>query len=266
MKDLTIYIPTHSRAGSALPTQTYLPDGVKWHYVVSNEKQRKEYAANGIHNVINCRKKGIARVREWILHNSATRYCYMIDDDLHFAYRTDQWNEEKKYFKLAKMTKEKFKDMLRDTREYLKNYVHVGVCHRVVNAGAPINTLEESTNKRLMNIYAYDTKILLKTDVKFGRVPVMEDFDLTLQLLRAGYPNVVMNNYVWTQSASNNKGGCSDYRTLEVQKKAAEKLHKLHPEFTTLVERDTKTWKAGMCEKRTDVVCYWEKAYASSQK
>jgi hypothetical protein len=119
-----------------------------------------------------------------------------------------------------------------------------------------------------MNMYAYDTQILRELKIELGRLPVMEDFDLTLQLLRRGRLNRVSHRYCWNQRGSGNVGGCSDYRTAEMQATAARRLAELHAPFVMLKAKKSKdtseSWK-GMKE-RTDVNIQWREAYESSGK
>jgi len=115
----------------------------------------------------------------------------------------------------------------------------------------------------MFNAYMYDVAQLRSLGVIMGRLRVMEDFDLTIQLLRMGKPNAVIYQYCWNQSGSNADGGCSQYRTLEMQAQAAHQLAKLHSGFVKVTEKQSKNWK-GMVT-RTDVIVYWKKAYESSQ-
>jgi hypothetical protein len=117
----------------------------------------------------------------------------------------------------------------------------------------------------MMNAYAYDTQALKELDIKLGRLPVMEDFDLTLQLLRKGYPNRVSYQYVWNQRGSGAEGGCSSYRTAELQEKAALQLREYHPGFVTLVTKSAGTVWEDMGE-RADVNIQWQKAYEEGQR
>jgi hypothetical protein len=90
----------------------------------------------------------------------------------------------------------------------------------------------------------------------------MEDFDIQLQLLRKGMPSISINTMVQNQRGSGLEGGCSTYRTVEIQEEAARTLQSYHPEFVSVVQKQTKSaWGGGV---RTDVVIQWRKAYESS--
>ena len=115
---------------------------------------------------------------------------------------------------------------------------------------------------RLLRMLAYHVPTYKALKVKFDRIQFMEDFDVTLQLLRAGKPNRLLHAWCHDQVTSNAPGGCSTYRTLAKQGVAAHSLKKLHPEFVRVVEKTTKTAWGGAT--RTDVQIAWKKAYKSS--
>lgn len=217
---------------------------------------------------------GIAATREWILTTMAPKFrarrVLMVDDDMDFCYRPKM--DEPKL--LIVETKERMDAMIELLERWMnEGFVHVGVSARQGNNNKyyderkvyGLHQYRDAT--RMMNMYAYDVDALKKLRVKFGRVPVMEDFDLTLQLLRMGKPNRVLFEYCWNQRDSGATGGCSTYRTPEMQAAAARELARLHPEFVKVVTKQSKStsssWK-GMKE-RVDVTVYWRKALDSAQ-
>src|SRR6201981_2746776 len=148
---------------------------------------------------------GISRTREWILDELAfqrdERYVLMVDDDMDFCYRPNMADPALETIKDL----ERFEAMFETLEQWLKEgFVHVGI-----GARQGSNHVFEPYRDvaRMMNAYAYDTQALRDIGVKMGRVPVMEDFDLTLQLLRKGYPNRVSYQYVWNQRGSGAEGG-----------------------------------------------------------
>ena len=203
---------------------------------------------------------GISHTREWILTELAAkrseRYVLMLDDDMDFCYRPDMTDPALETIKDLP----RFEEMLKQLEQWLEDgFVHVGLCARQGNNHflGP-ETYRDIT--RMMNAYAYDTHALKELEVNVGRNLVMHDFDLTLQLLRKGYPNRVSYQYVWNQRGSGAEGGCSGYRTAEVQRASALQLQQDHPEFVTIVTKTTGTvWKD--MEERSDVNVQWQKAY-----
>ena len=111
---------------------------------------------------------------------------------------------------------------------------------------------------------AYDSDIFMREGIKFTHAKYMSDFDVTLQLLRKGFPNLVLAHWCQNQGSSNAPGGCSATRTIESLREAAESLARRHTPFVKLVTKQTKTaWGGG---ERTDVQVAWKKAFKSSEK
>lgn len=211
--------------------------------------------------------KGISKTRKWLIETCQSKYLMMLDDDMTFAYRPSMYNP-----KLLPVTPIITAQMFSFWEHLAKIYDHVGLSARQGNNRFITNPGESEKEyticTRMCNAYVYNIKQLHKLtkqkQITIGRLPVMEDFDLTLQLLRLGYPNAVITRYCWNQGGSNLPGGCSTYRTAEVQKEAAHKLKELHPDFVRVVEKKSKSVWKGM-EIRTDVVVSWKKAYDSSR-
>jgi hypothetical protein len=208
---------------------------------------------------------GISRTREWILTQlsikTGEKHVLMLDDDMDFCYRPNMADPALETIKDL----ECFEAMFALLEQWLREgFVHIGLAARQgSNHFLGPETYRNIT--RMMNCYAYDTNALKELKVEMGRIPVMEDFDLTLQLLRKGYPNRVAYNYVWNQRGSGAEGGCSSYRTPELQMNAAKQLQEYHPDYVTLVTKTTgSVWKN--MEEREDVIIQWAKAYEDGKR
>lgn len=207
----------------------------------------------GLVRIAKCPCNGIGETRRWITRKLfTTEKVAMFDDDLYFSKRPDMASP-----KLAVSGPMDVRAMLLNMSILLDTHVMVGISARQGN-----NNTDKPVvfNTRAMNAYAFDLRKLREAGIKFGRMPLMEDFDITLQLLRAGYSNAVLYNFVWNQSGSNASGGCSEYRTARMQAQAAKRLKELHSDFVKLVvKKNVKhAWK-GM-KTRTDVRISWAKA------
>ena len=100
-----------------------------------------------------------------------------------------------------------------------------------------------------------------KLDIKYNDVELMEDYYMTLSLFARGKPNAVIVDWTWDQrGGSGQKGGCSNYRTPELQEKASYELATKFPDFVKVVEKETKTGWEGM-KKRYDVRVQWQRAF-----
>lgn len=259
---MIIYIPTRNRPRQI--TATFIP--VKWRartvFVAptSDLQHLKRFLDQGFQFMPYDKPPGISAKRQWILERSTDPKICMFDDDLNFCARM--------VFDQPALRPAEPPDMYRILEELesmLTTYAHGSVSIRAGN-----NRLSGMTEyvTRALRAHAYRADILKKHNVRFDRVLAMQDFDVTLQLLRKGYKNFLITRYCQDQPASGAKGGCSTYRTAQVHAEAAKALAALHPEFVKVVEKTTKAaWGGdGFGTTRTDVRVSWAKAYASAAK
>lgn len=261
---MNIYIPTRGRADNQI-TLSELPDSaIERTYLMVDYKERHMWSTEGWPKVVFCPEHidTIGKVRQFIVHwhnrNKFGPLLLMLDDDLRFYQR--RADQPDKFVDADQKDVQRMLTKLEKTMERC-GYAHAGILAR---EGGNRITAEFKRNTRLLRALAYNVDVLRKHKVRFDRVTIMEDFDVALQLLRLGYPSVALCGWVHNQMGSGAKGGCSTYRTLELQADGAHTLASLHPEFVKCVEKTTKTAWGGAT--RTDVVVQWAKAYESSYK
>jgi len=196
-------------------------------------------------------KSDIGGIRQWLMEQGNTPHL-VLDDDLKFYRRKAIGDWHLRYCASSDM-----RDLF--TMLWKQPQALVGVAARQGHNREPENF---RLIGRQMQLHGYDPRVWQDLGIKCDRVKLMEDFDIILQLLRAGKQNYIAYEWAIGQRASNMPGGCSLYRTNEAQTAAAQKLAKLHPGFVKVVEKENKNWKG--FEKRTDVIVYWKKAYESS--
>lgn len=256
---MQIYVPTRSRAGTQI-TLANLPTLDNVTIVVNYDQVDEYYRKVSSVNMLVCPPDvdTIGKVRQFICtQHDVGKYgpkLLMLDDDLKFfARRTDDPTK----FRPINGTKE-VDLMIKTIDKLLDGYAHAGILARE-GGNRVLEKYEHST--RLLRALAYRVDVMRKHDVRFDRLIVMEDFDVALQLLELGYPNVRVQEYVQDQTRSNAPGGCSTYRTLARQEEGALGLARLHPPFVTVVHKQTKTAWNG--QERTDVMIAWKKATLS---
>jgi hypothetical protein len=236
------------------------PDQVQIYSAVLKDNNRSDV------NVIACPEKGIAKTRHWIgkqCDKNGDGKFAMFDDDLNFAVRRGPDSNA-----LRPQTREDTVEMLDWIEHALKDYAHVGISPRDAAKTNSVETGDKPLillNKRTLRTLCYRTKDFLS--VKHGRVQVMEDFDVNLQLIRKGLWNC--QTYWWTndQRQTGSPGGCASYRSHQVQEESATKLAEMHQPFVTLREKVNKAQVVKAAEafqKRTEVTIYWEKAAMSA--
>jgi hypothetical protein len=144
--------------------------------------------------------------------------------------------------------------MFEELEDILRGFAHTGVAMR---EGANRNTDRRMYATRMARVIGYNLVKARKAGLRFDRVPGMDDFDATLQLLKQGHANVVINWMVQNQGGSQTLGGCSTWRTMETQSAAARKLAELHPGYVKVVQKHTKTSWQG--QAREDVIVQWKR-------
>lgn len=269
---MILYVHSAGRGHLPLPTLDTLLRGPDANIVrlVVQAKEAKQYAAHAAKLqktehliVLPPRIKRLSPTRQWILDNHGpTDKFALFDDDLVFAKR--RRDDPTKFEPTEARDIHRMVEMLYD---YLDAYAHVGLMAReggnrvpLRANGKPVPMLEAT---RMMRVLGYRASVARGLGCRFDRLPTKQDFDMTLQLLRKGYPNAVITEFVHNQSGSNTEGGCSTYRDDAMMAASAEGLRKLHPDFVKVVEKETKSaWGGG---KRVDVQISWKKALAEGQ-
>lgn len=266
---MRIYVPSMSRADHRLASgpAAQMPDMLV-HYVVPEAQTHLYVDALRQHGlmrntfVIPCPERGIAATRHFIARHAreaGSPHLCMIDDDVGFLIRRaeDTWQ-------LRAQTPEETVQMMGWIDAELDRTEHVSVSAREGNNRAGIGSVETlvDRNTRTLRVLAYQTEALLAAE--HGRVDVMEDFDVSLQILRAGGSNAVSFWYAQGQRMTNEQGGCSEYRSHEVHEASARRLAELHPGLVRLRQKVNKTDREGF-GTRTEVTISWKRAWEQGQ-
>lgn len=206
--------------------------------------------------LVGCPHDGIARTREYCGRAAKTDRFLMLDDDLKFFRRTSPTD-----YRLRTPTElgDDVAGMLYAVSRALDRYAHVAVSAREGNNRLPYPGAECS---RPLRALAYRTDEFLRCE--HGRVRVMEDFDVTLQMIRRGLKNFVLSYWSQDQKQTQAAGGCSDYRTLELHEAEVRRFAVLHEGFVRL--RDKKNKTGGAFGSRLEATIYWQRAWESSQQ
>jgi hypothetical protein len=253
---MKLFIPTYRRVEKQR-TWDSLPNEVReFTYLVCPEDEVEDHISKG-RNVLSIPEgvKGIAQTRQWIIENSDDDQVMMADDDQSFKRRIEG------DYKLRDMGVLDYVQMFDKVIELLDEYNAVGISSQAGNN----RTFPKSVVSpgRMYNMYAFNRNVLIENNIRFDKMVVMEDFHVTLSLLKLGMPNAILQDWCWSSPGSNAKGGCSTYRTAEVQREGALRLAELHAPFVKVVEKESKSWGNGL-EKRTDVRVQWKKALESA--
>jgi hypothetical protein len=268
---MPVYIPSRSRFNTCLTLDMLGPEAVggnaRRFFLVVPPDQREQYLhmADTSRSKWGCRVpvlsppgvKGIAATRKWIGQHAAQEgheSFLMLDDDLRFAVRANPKETRHDKRKLIIADTVECARMLAAAEKELTQYAHIGIRVRMAYHDKRLGYPSEQC-VRALRALGYQTRLF--NTCKHGRVAVMEDFDITLQLLARGWPNSVLTHWTQDQSQTQLPGGCSDYRTLSVHNANVYKMHKLWPAVTQLREKKNKT--GGDFGKRMELTLQWKK-------
>lgn len=247
---MRIYIPTHRRLDKQI-TYHGLPEYWKEKTVLVVDAQ--DAAQVSYHMdlqsahilVVPEEVKTIAAKRAWIINQATEDRIVMLDDDLRFFSKRDDDPT-----KLVKSTPIEIDAKLVELDSRLVQHVHAGFSARQGNNHLPRGW---KTPHRMMYVLGYRPAVL-RAECELGRIENREDFDLTLQLLRKGFPNAVSAD-ICVDQTYNADGGVKDQRTVESSNADADKLAALHPGFVKVKE---KAYTGSV--PRKEVIVQWAKA------
>ena len=252
MSEPLVFIPSYRRDRLRSLESMAGADILERTALVVHPDEVDRYRKHGV-QVISCPVQGeLGAVRRWLMDNHRGRFMVQMDDDLRFAVRVSggKFRQPEGPHEVDQMFDRVF--------ALLEEAPLVGVRQRG-GANRSIPPLEVSTRQCMF--HALDVTAAKDNGWSFKSC-VFEDFDYTLQVLRSGYENAVLNTHVIDQSESNAPGGVAEYRDNDRMSRDALDLALDHPGFVRVIEKQG--WR-GM-DTRTDVTVQWKKALASADK
>jgi len=247
-----LYIPSRGRVDRQPTYDALAPTGIETIIVCP----REEVAAHRLagRQAIACPALGIMATRQWIMGNATDKKVMMFDDDLRFAVRrVDAYTK----FKPAGLQDARV--MLDRLEAMLDQVPLVGLCNRGGANNTPTKDCPVAMNKRLFDVQCIDAEWFDAEGIAY-RQPFMEDFDVSLQAHLKGYPSALLTTHTKDNiGGANAGGGCSMYRTLEGQEKAARDLAARWPGFVSL--REVAAKGSGEWSARIDVKVKWVEAF-----
>jgi glycosyltransferase involved in cell wall biosynthesis len=234
-KDMLIAIPSKNRAGKTT-TNKILPN-MGTFFVPESEVHQYSYIKNviGVPNNI----QGITSTRNWILKNTDDKWVVFLDDDAKYVGFTEMgYSQAKK------------KDILKEdfwVEEFLKAFdlteqigfkmwgVKTESAPRSVYPFKPILTKTYLTASCMGMVN--DGEFYFDENFK-----VKEDYEICLRHI-VKYGGILGIRYLhWENEHWITEGGCKDYRTVEIEKKAIKDLVKLYPGMIRSAKRKANTF------------------------
>lgn len=251
---IEIFIPSRSRWERSKTMESLQRAGIRDFKVVVPADQAKRYrplVTKHRGEILACPVNGISATRHWIGQQVEGKKFIMLDDDLIFYFRAVAGP------RLQSMSQHDpvwMRRMLGTVEFVLNRYAHAAISHR---GGVQHRPYPYDLCARPVRALAYRKKEFLECE--HGRVDIMEDFDITLQLFAKGYQNCLITKYSQDHQQTQYKGGCSDYRTHALHAKNVATMKRLHPDFVRL--KKMKNTTGGAFGYRLEGTFYWKKAW-----
>ena len=241
-----IYIPTYKRPDNQVAYNN-MPESIQKKVImVVQDKEHSE----GLYDQYDCEKFivgneiGIAKTRELIYEHAQDCRFGMIDDDLIFSRRNRKYMGDESKMEKSKrnpMNEQDWFDMIGVINKQMDiGHMHIGNRDTAV---PPLGAYFQY-NVRMQGSHWVDGAELVKwkDNIDWTYTSVGEDAVLTLECLLHGYKNCKMdefNNDGWSNTY--NEGGCSTYRTKEVEEQEHLKLCDKYPDLVR--PNGTKTYR-----------------------
>lgn len=168
---------------------------------------------------------GICETRQAIMDHVKHGKLLMMDDDLVIRKRT----KDGKSFK--RCTPAQLRQMVKRLWGWLDESAHLGLNSEFMAQAAPRG---EGRFRGYHDVLGYNLSLFPKPRPKF-RCEVLEDADMNLQLATAGLLPRICTEFT-KQTVRYVKGGCSTWRTANVEERAIRHFVELWPEYATIKE------------------------------
>lgn len=248
---MQILIPSRGRGPTKQFTYRALPKTVRDKYrttvVIPDEDDGKyDWVDIPIH-VLPRGCDGICAARNEIIKLCEDSTVLMLDDDL------VAWSAKVGMGPYHKASDAELEHGFSEVERLLTEFGHGSIGYRF--HADTVDTVRY--NYRPQRAIGYNLDVLRKHHLMFS-LPLMEDFEMALSLMKLGYASFHYYGIIQDQPSSNAAGGCSIFRTADLQKSVSLALHARFPEAVTLVTKVVAGGWEGMKE-RTDVRVQWAK-------
>jgi len=261
---MNIYIMSRGRAGK-VNTLKWIPESWRERvHIVVGQEELQDYAEYYDPACIIEASKHVTNYSQkfqWImdgLPDKNVKYevnpkCLIMDDDLVFSQRDSLRRL------ISIKTADSMPEMFEQIESMLDEYALVGVHPRQMGQNAKVPFV---VNGRIICMQGINRAKV--GHVKVDQFPILADVVLNCTLLSRGQPNAILTTYFQDHGPCQAPGGCSVYRTPDMQRGAVEYLAERFPGYVKVVERVTKDkWLANEKGVRYDYTCQWKALYAA---
>lgn len=257
---MKIYIPTRGRVHKQTTWDRLSPNLKKETVLVCPVDEVGRHLMMGRPAIV-CPYPGIGPTRDYILdmaYSYGQQNILMLDDDIILQRRRAD----------TRITNSTHAEQ-EETIQWIEAQLNGGWVHACIGTRflGYASTMEYQAPGRAMYALAYNVPAVVSSGARFCKgfedfdgMNTMEDFNMTLRLLKMRECNIVSMEHRLTPHATNAEGGCSTWRTAQFASRSARRLAELFPDVVKL--RPKKAWVGeGMTELIImDVTIQWKRA------
>lgn len=261
---MNLYIMTRGRVGKQ-ETLKWIPKKWKertWLVCPEEEKNAHGHQTISVKESVNFEITNYSQKFQWILdgipinagildiNDVAPKKLVILDDDLVFSRKIGERL-------ITERRTEELEPMFEQMESLLDKFALVGIHPR------QLGHLKEPPYVRNGRIFCVQGINRNKTrGIKVDQHPILADVILNCTLLSRGLDNALITTFFQDHGPSQAPGGCSLYRTAEMQREAVEYVASRWPEYVKVEERRPKVAK-WLGEVRYDYRCQWKQLYAA---
>lgn len=252
---MNIYILTRGRVNKQITLDSIPKRYLKDTYLICGAMEARQHRVLGRQckvsppHVDNYSKKF-----QWLIDGKADRSCkqfVMMDDDLYFNKRIP--GQEK----LAPVDEGDLERMFLSLAALNEDYALSGIHPRQMGHNKPLPYVE---NGRILCVHNVNLDLFPKKLMRLDAHPILADKLLNCALLKQGVPNAIITAFTVDWGSVQAPGGCSDYRTLEMQEAAVKYVAEKFGPFAKAVMKKPKTAK-WLGDERWDLQIQWKRMY-----
>jgi len=248
---MNIYIMTRGRVGKQ-ETLKHIPRSwLSSTFLVCGADEAAEHTHQSI--VVPKEVTNYSQKFQWILDGNAganPRFVIM-DDDLYFSRRVPGTQ------KLVRATGDELIPMLEQFEDLLEHTALLGIHPRQMGHLAKLPYVE---NGKIICVQGINQALLPSPIPRVDQFPILADVILNCTLLSQGIGNKLLTTYTQDHGSCQAPGGCSLYRTPEMQREAVEWVAATFAPHAKAVTKRPKSAK-WMGDERTDLRVQWKKMY-----
>lgn len=210
--------------------------------------------------------KNIGEIREWLAYNAPKGKIIFMDDNITFSVRLEGYKTPRV------LNKNNFTDSeILEHQTNMFNWLWDSLDKKDIGIAGisfrPFNRIgmeDIERNKRFFAIWGLDCKKYYsqkKNPVYMSDWPIKEDFATGIAIRKMGYDILVTNKFAFDKtSGSNSKGGCSNYRNVDLMNSEAKRMAEMFPDIITIKTRNNNNWGGDFKDKESiDVIIHWSK-------